>query len=259
MEHILLPSTIEFKESDTPNTGTVVISPCHQGYGTTIGNALRRVLLSSIPGAAVEAIKIDNVQHEFSAVPGVKEDVVEIVLNLKNLAIRSHSEQPIRLTLTKKGAGDVTAADFEKNADVEIMNPELKIATITEKTGSFTMEAIIGTGLGYVTAAEKDSSALDLGTVLTDSFYSPVKDVGYSVENTRVGDITDYEKLTLKIETNGTISPRDAVEQSTKMLMDHFRLLTSMQDAVETPAEEAVTEEPEVVEESEEEVKVDEA
>lgn len=225
MEHILLPSTIEFKETSNANVSEFIITPCHQGYGTTIGNALRRVLLSSIPGAAVEAIKISGVQHEFSAVEGVQEDVIEIILNLKQLAIISHSEQPVKLTLTKKGKGDVTAADFEKNADIEIINKDLKIATLNDASKTFEMEVIIGTGLGYVTAAEKDSTNLDLGTILTDSFYSPVKDVGYKVENTRVGDITDYEKLVLTIETNGTISPRQAVEQATQILMNHMSLV----------------------------------
>lgn len=225
MEHILLPSTIEFRQTDRENVSEFVVTPCHQGYGTTIGNALRRVLLSSIPGAAVEAVKFSGVPHEFSAIDGVQEDVIEIVLNLKQLAIRSHSEQPVKLTLTKKGKGDVTAADFEKNADIEILNPEVKIATLNDASKTFEMEVIIGTGLGYVTAANKESANLDLGTILTDSFYSPVKDVGYKVENTRVGDITDYEKLSLTIETNGTITPRQAVEQATNILMNHMSLI----------------------------------
>lgn len=222
MEHILIPSTIEFQDTDNKNVGKLILSPCHQGYGTTLGNALRRVLLSSIPGAAVEAVKIDGVDHEFSGAPGVLEDVVQIILNLKGLAIKLHSEGPIKLELKKKGLGDVTAADFEKNADVEIMNPDMKIATITDPKITFSMEVIIGKGLGYVPASEKSSKNLDLGTMLVDSFYSAVRDVGYDVENTRVGDITDYEKLTVMIETNGTISPREAVNTTTEILMKHF-------------------------------------
>lgn len=249
MEHILLPSTIEFNDTDTPNVSEVVISPCHQGYGTTIGNALRRTLLSSIPGAAVEAMKIDGVQHEFSAVEAVQEDVIEIMLNLKQLAVKLHSDQPVRLSLSKKGKGDVTAADFEKNADIEIFNPELKIATLNGDK-SFDMEVIIGNGLGYIMASQKDSSSLDLGTILTDSFYSPVKDVGYKVENTRVGDITDYEKITLTIQTNGTISPRAAMEQSTDILINHMNLIlaATKDGASAVPAVEEVATE-EVVEE----------
>lgn len=225
MEHILLPSTIEFAATDDANVTRVVITPCHQGYGTTIGNALRRVLLSSLPGAAVEAVKVDGVQHEFSAVEGVQEDMVEIILNLKQLALLVHSDQPVRLQINKKGKGPVTAADFEKNADVEIINPEMIIANITDDKKQFEMEVIVGNGLGYVTSAQKDSSNLDLGTVLTDSFYSPVKDVGYAIENTRVGDITDYEKLVITITTNGTLSAQEAVARATDILTNHFNLL----------------------------------
>jgi len=225
MDYILLPSTIEFRETGDKNIGELVVTPCHQGYGTTIANSLRRVLLSSIEGCAVEAVKIDGVQHEFSAIEGVLEDVIEVTLNLKQLAVISHSDEPVILTLKKKGVGEVTAADFEKNADIEIINPEMKIATITSDKKEFTLEVIIGKGLGYVPAASKESKHLDLGTIVMDSFYSPIKDVGYSVENTRVGDVTDYEKLVIRIETNGTISPREAVERATKILMDHTSLV----------------------------------
>ncbi len=225
MDYILLPSTIEFRETGDKNIGELIVSPCHQGYGATLGNSLRRVLLSSIEGAAAEAVKISGVQHEFSAIDGVLEDVIEVTMNLKQLAVISHSDEPITLTLTKKGKGDVTAADFTKNSDIEILNPELKIATITDAKKEFSFEVIIGKGLGYVPAGEKESKHLDLGTIVMDSFYSPIKDVGYSVENTRVGDVTDYEKLTLRIETNGTIAPKEAIERSTKILMDHFSLI----------------------------------
>jgi len=239
MDYILLPSTIEFRETGDQNIGELVVSPCHQGYGTTLGNSLRRVLLSSIEGDAVEAVKIDGVQHEFSAIEGVLEDVIELTLNLKQLAVISHSDQPVTLTLTKKGKGDVTAGDFAKNADVEIINPDLKIATITDDKKELSLEVIIGKGLGYIPASEKESKHLDLGTVVIDSFYSPIKDVGYTVENTRVGDVTDYEKLTVRIETNGTVSPKDAVERATKILMDHYSLIleasgTASVDSVES-------------------------
>lgn len=230
MDYISLPSSIEFHGTDNPHIGELVISPCHQGYGTTIGNSLRRVLLSSIEGSAVETMKIEGVQHEFGAVDGVVEDVLQIMLNLKQLAIISHSEEPVRLSLSSKKAGDITASDFEKNADIEIMNPDLKIATLTDAKKGFNLEVIIGRGLGYVPASEKDGKNLDLGTILVDSFYSPIKDIGYNVENTRVGDVTDYEKLTLKIETNGTISAKEAVSRATKILMDHFRLILDASD-----------------------------
>jgi len=225
MEHILLPTNIEFLDTDQNNVGKVVITPCHQGYGTTLGNALRRVLLSSLPGAAIESVRIKGASHEFAHVDGVLEDVLEIILNLKKVAVKSHSDVPVVLTLTKKGVGDVTAADFDKNADVELVNPEQKICTITDDKLKFEMEVTIGKGRGYLPVEEKDSKNLDLGTILIDSLYTPIRDVGYKVDMTRVGDVTDFEKLTLTIETNGTITPKAAVVQSTKILMDHFALI----------------------------------
>jgi DNA-directed RNA polymerase subunit alpha len=225
MEQILLPNTIEFKAGDKPNVGQLIVTPCHQGYGATMGNAFRRVLLSSLPGSAVESVKIAGVQHEFSAVEGVVEDMVQIIMNLKQLAVRSFSEESVTLTLNKKGKGDITASDFEKNADVEIINPELKIATLTTDDKNFEMEITVGNGRGYVPVGEKDTKNYDLGTIAIDSLYTPVRDIGYNVELTRVGDVTNYEKLVVDIETNGTISPKDAVAQATKILMDYFGLV----------------------------------
>jgi len=230
MEEILLPSTIEFSEGDDPNLGKVLVTPCHQGYGTTLGNALRRVLLSSLPGAAVESVRIAGVQHEFSTIEGVQEDMVEIILNLKQIAVKSFTEEAITLSLKKKGKGDVKASDFGKNSDVEIVNPDLKLLTITEANTEIEMDIVIGTGRGYMPVEEKDSKSLDLGTILINSLYTPIRDVGYNVELTRVGDITDYEKLTLNIETNGTIAPKEAVQQATKILMDHFALVLDAAD-----------------------------
>lgn len=228
MEQIHLPTSIEFSLTDNPRIGQLIISPCQQGYGTTIGNALRRVLLSSLPGAAIESVKIDGVQHEFSAIPGVMEDMIEIILNLKQVSVASYSDTPVTLTLKKKGKGPILAGDFEKNSSVEIKNPELHIATISDATGSVNMEVTVGHGRGYVAAAEKNTKNLDLGTIAIDSLYTPIRDVGYEISLTRVGDVTDYEKLKLTIETNGTISPKDAVAQSTKILMDHFALIADI-------------------------------
>jgi DNA-directed RNA polymerase subunit alpha len=254
MEQILLPTQIEFQDTDRENVGKMIMTPCHQGYGTTLGNALRRVLLSSLPGAAVESIKIQGVQHEFSAIEGVHEDVIQIILNVKQVAVRSHSKSPVTLSLTKKGIGDVKAGDFEKNADVEIVNPDLKLASITDENKTFEMEITIGQGRGYVPVGEKETKNLDLGTIAIDSLYTPIRDVGYNVEMTRVGDVTDYEKLVLMIETNGTISPKDAVSQSTKILMDHFNLISEATGGIKEEVVESVVEEPieEVVEEVEE-------
>lgn len=235
MEQTLLPNNVEFNSTDRPNVGQLVINPCRQGYGTTLGNALRRVLLSSLPGAAVESIKINGVQHEFSAIQGVKEDVIEIILNMKQMAVRLHSEGSVTISLSKKGKGVVTAADFAKNSDVDIVNPDLHIATITDDSKSFELEATIGHGRGYIPVAEKETKELSLGTIAIDSLYTPIRDVGYNVEMTRVGDVTDYEKLTITIETNGTITPKEAVTQADKILMDHLALIMDVASAEAKP------------------------
>ena len=235
METFLLPSKVEFHEGTAPNSGTVVVSPCYHGYGTTLGNAFRRFLLSSLSGAAVEFFKIKGVQHEFGAVEGVTEDVVEIMLNLKQLAVKVFSDEPVILNLVKKGPGPVTAGDISPNSAVEVVNKDLVLATLT-KNKTLEMEIVVGTGRGYRPIEEKNKKNYDLGTILVDSVYTPVKDVGYHVEYTRVGDITNYEKLTINIETNGTISPREALRQSNQILMDHFTIIL---DAANSSLEEA--------------------
>lgn len=254
MENLLLPSKVEFMEGATPNSSTVIISPCFHGYGTTLGNSLRRVLLSSLPGAAVEAFKIKGVSHEFSAIDGVKEDVVEVMLNLKQLAVKVYSDEPVVLNLTKKGTGKVTAKDIEANSNVEIINKDLVIAHLTGANKSLDMEIVVGKGRGFAPVESKDRKNYDLGTIVIDSIYTPIRDVGYKVEYTRVGDITNFEKLILNIETNGTVTPTDALNQATKILMDHFMIVA---DAVKNNVhtDEAVSEaevEEEVSEESEE-------
>lgn len=224
MDNFLLPSKIEFQEGETEHKGAVVVSPCYYGYGTTIGNALRRVMLSSLPGAAVEAFKIKGVQHEFTTIEGVKEDVVEIMLNIKQLIVKCHSEEPVILSLSKTGPGKVTAADFEKNSNVEVVNKDLVIANLTNNK-PFELEITVGRGRGFKTSEQKDRGGYDLGTIVIDSIYTPIKDIGYHVEYTRVGDVTNYEKLVLTVETNGTITPRDAVYQATQILLDHFNII----------------------------------
>ncbi len=228
MDHkIHLPTTIDFVKTDRENVEQVVVTPCSQGYGTTLGNALRRVLLSSLPGAAVESVRIEGVQHEFSAIEGVQEDVIEIILNLRQLAVRVHSDVPVVLTLKKKGKGSITAKDFSKNADVDIINDDMLIATVTDDKKEFSMEITVGRGQGYVPVAQKDAKQLDLGTIAIDSLYTPIRDVGYNVEMTRVGDVTNYEKLVLTVETDGTVTPKEAITQATEILMDHFALLVN--------------------------------
>ncbi|PIR03476.1 MAG: DNA-directed RNA polymerase subunit alpha [Candidatus Magasanikbacteria bacterium CG11_big_fil_rev_8_21_14_0_20_43_7] len=223
--HIHLPTTVQYVATDRKNIEQVVVTPCSQGYGTTLGNAFRRVLLSSLPGAAVEAVKIAGVQHEFSAVDGVQEDMIEIILNLKQLAVRVHSAEPVTLTLQKKGKGPITAKDFDKNADVDIANDDMVIATLTDDKKEFNMEIIVAQGQGYVPVAQRNTKHLDLGTIAIDALYTPIRDVGYTVEMTRVGDVTNFEKLILTVETDGTITPKEAIEQATSILMDHLVLL----------------------------------
>jgi DNA-directed RNA polymerase subunit alpha len=225
MEQIFLPTSIDFLEGDRPHVGKIVMTPCRQGYGTTIGNALRRVLLSSLPGAAVETIKIDGVAHEFAAIEGVLEDVIQVILNVKQMSVIVHAEDTVTLSLKKKGVGPVTAGDFAKNSDVEIVNPDLVLMNITDAKATINMEITVGKGRGFVPAAEKNTKDLPLGTIAIDSLYTPIRDVGYDVELTRVGDITDYERLTVTIETNGTIAPKESIAQATQILMDHFSLL----------------------------------
>ncbi len=225
MESILLPSKIRFVKGDRPNEGILTVEPCTQGYGTTIGNALRRALLSSLPGAAVTSVKIKGVDHEFSTIPHVKEDALEIILNLKALRMKLYSEEPVKLTLAAKGEREVTAKDFSKNADVEIVNPDLTIATLTDKAASLEMEITIGPGRGYRTTEERIKEKLELGNIAIDALYSPVLNVSYKVEATRVGEKTDFDKLVLQIETDGTIDPLDACRSAVGILLDHFNLL----------------------------------
>jgi len=252
MENILLPTTVQFSDTDVKHIGQLLITPCHQGYGTTLGNALRRVLLSSLPGSAVEFVKIDGVQHEFSGIEGVQEDMIEVILNLKQMVVISHSKSPVTLTLSKKGKGDITAADFEKNSDVEVVNPDLKIMTVTNDKKTVNMEIVVGNGRGYITVAEKETKNVDLGMIAIDSLYSPIRDVGYKVENTRVGDVTDYEELVLTINTDGSVSAKQAIMQSAKILINHLELVIDAEELqAEAKKEEKAEEVSEVLEEIE--------
>lgn len=222
METIFLPSKMYFTPGTNSHEAVLTIEPLHHGYGTTVGNALRRVLLSSLPGAAVTAMKIKGVQHEFSAANGVKEDVLDIMLNLKKLRMRVHADEPVVLKLVKKGTGDVTAADIEKNADVEIINTDLVIATVTDDKAAFEMEITVSKGRGYLPTEEREEAPTEIGVIAVDALFSPVRSVGLKVENTRVGEITNYDKLLMTIATDGTITPQEAVEQATKILLNHF-------------------------------------
>lgn len=230
----MLPSKISFMRGDRPHEGVLVVEPCAQGYGTTLGNALRRVLLSSLPGAAVTAVKIKGADHEFATMPNIKEDALEIILNLKLLRLRLFSEEPVKLTLSVKGEKQVTAADFHKDALVEIVNPDLPIATITAPSGSFEMDVWVAPGRGYRSTDERGKEKLELGMIAIDALYNPVTNVSYKVEATRVGEKTDFDKLVLRVETDGTIDPLEAVNQSVQVLTDHLQTLKNLSYSEET-------------------------
>ncbi len=223
---------IECIESPTDDSyGKYVIEPLERGYGTTLGNSLRRVLLSSLPGTAVTSIRIAGVQHEFSTIPGVKEDVTEIVLNIKRIIARLHSDEPKTVYIEASGECEVTAGDIKADSEVEILNPELHLATLGSDA-SLSIELTIDHGRGYVPADKNKGSQQVIGTIPVDSIYTPVLKVNYAVENTRVGNQTDFDKLTLEVWTDKTISPRDAVSLGAKILVDHFTLFTDLSDSI---------------------------
>lgn len=258
MEPILLPSKIQFKKGENANEAVLEIEPYYQGYGVTIGNALRRVLLSSLPGAAITSVKFEGANHEFSAISGVLEDVLEIILNLKQICLRSHSDEPVRLKLSVSGEKEITAGDFEKNPQIEIVNSNQHIATLTDPKVEFNMEVIIERGRGYLITEERDKSNLETGMIAIDAVFTPVKNVGIEVENVRVGQITNFDKLILTVETNGAIAPEDAVKDAAKILIDHLGLLAAATKEEKKPrkskkakedAEEPLTDAEEVLDE----------
>ena len=223
---------IECIETPTDSSyGKYIIEPLERGYGTTLGNSLRRVLLSSLPGTAVTSIRINGVQHEFSTIPGVKEDVTEIVLNVKSIIARLHSEGAKTVYIEAVGEGVVTAGDIKTDAEVEGLNPEQPIATL-EPDGALSMELTFDHGRGYVSADKNKNPQTAIGTIPVDSIYTPILKVNYSVENTRVGNQTDYDKLTIEVWTDNTITARDAVSLGAKILCDHFTLFTDLSDTV---------------------------
>ncbi len=212
--------------------GKYVIEPLERGYGRTLGNALRRVMLSSLPGTAATSIKIAGVQHEFSTVPGMKEDVTEIVLNVKELLVKLHSDAPKTVFIEAAGPCEVTAGDIKGDGEVEILNPDLHIATL-DVGGTLSMEITLSHGRGYVSADQnKALRGGVIGVIPIDSMYTPVYKVNYTVENTRVGNMTDFDKLTLEVWTDNTISARDAVSLGAKILCDHFALFTDLSDTL---------------------------
>lgn len=217
--------------SEDSKYGKFVVEPLERGNGTTLGNSLRRILLSSLPGAAVTQVKIDTVLHEFSTIPGVAEDVIEIILNIKNLALKMHGDNSKIIKIDAQGEGIVTAADIIADPDIEIINPDLYIATLGEG-GRLYMEMTVEKGRGYITAERNKQPNQPIGVIPIDSIFTPVTKVNYSIENTRVGNRTDYDKLTLDIWTNGAINPDEAASLGAKILSEHLNLFITLTDHV---------------------------
>lgn len=225
--------SIECVEINETNTyGKFIVEPLERGYGTTLGNSLRRIMLSSLPGTAVKWVKIDNVLHEFSTVNGVKEDVIDIILNLKNLSAKIHSDDDTKiLRIEATEAGVITAGDIIADADVEILDTDLHIATL-EENSSLNMEIALSKGRGYVPAENNKEAGLPIGIIPVDSIYTPVKKVNYTVEKTRVGQVADYDRLVLEIWTDGTIKPDEAASLSGKIMSEHLNLFINMTDSI---------------------------
>ncbi len=227
---LIKPNKLEFASGDDPKrVATAVAEPLERGFGQTLGNALRRTLLSSLQGAAVTSVHIDGVLHEFSSIPGVREDVTDIVLNIKDIAIKMQGDGPKRMVLKKHGPGQVTAGDIGVTGDVVILNPSLVICTLDEGA-EIRMEFTVNTGKGYVPADRNRSEDAPIGLIPIDSLYSPVRKVSYRVENTRAGQVLDYDKLTMTVETNGGISPEDAIAYSARILQDQLNVFVNFEE-----------------------------
>ena len=259
MESIPLPKKISIEyDSKSKNKATLVIEPLYPGYGPTIGNTLRRVLLSSLPGAAIYAFKIKGITHEFTSIDYVKEDIVDISLNLKLVNITSHSDEPVQLTLKVDGEKAITAGDIEKNSDIEIANPDQHIMTLTDKAASLEMTLWVKTGRGYLAVESREKEDLEVNAIAIDSIFTPIRQVGYEVDNVRIGGRTDYDKVIMEIESNGTITVEDAVKQASVILSDHFKLLSDFDQIEDDDADkEEISEEEDKTDETTEDKKDD--
>ena len=236
-QELIKPAKLDINKSDSPNSGKVIAEPLERGFGLTLGNALRRILLSSLQGAAVTGVQIDGVLHEFSSIEGVREDVTDIILNVKALAVRMHAEGPKKMRLQAVGPCEVTAAQIEAGADIEIMNPDLVICTL-DKGAKLNMEMTVNTGKGYRPASMNRPEEAPVGLIPVDSVFSPVRKVTYEVEDTRVGQITDYDKLALIVETNGVITPEDAVAYAARILQDQLQIFVNFDEPEEARGKE---------------------
>ena len=232
MIEIEKPTIVSECSEDDPCYGKFIVEPLERGYGNTLGNSLRRILLNSLPGAAVTSVRIDGILHEFSTIPGVKEDVTEIILNLKKLAIALHGEDKKRAMINAVGPKEVTAADIIADSSLEIYNTDLHIATL-EEGASLVMEINISTGRGYVPADQNKDENTPIAVIPVDSIYTPVRKVNWTVENTRVGQITDYERLVLEVWTDGSISPKEGVSIGAKIMEEHLKLFINLTDNIE--------------------------
>lgn len=236
MESIALPLKTQYQPGKDAHSGRLVVEPLYPGYGTTVGNSLRRVLLSSLPGAAVTAVRIHNAPHEFTTLPKVQEDILQLILNLKRLRCKVYSDEPVQLHLKTKGEKVVLASEIDKNSQVEIVTPDLPIATLTSRDAELEMDLWVSQGRGFVTTESREKERMEIGVIAVDALFSPVRHVAFEVEGARVGQMTNYDKLILDVETDGTITPAEACQAATQILIDHFTLLTSMLPAAEATA-----------------------
>lgn len=251
MESVPLPKTISISEAKA-NRAVFTIEPLFPGYGMTVGNALRRVLLSSLPGAAITSVKFEGASHEFSTLPYVKEDVVDIILNLKLVRLRLFGDEDVKVMLKASGSKTVTAGDIVSTSDVEVVNPKQVIATLTDDAAKFELELTVGRGRGYVPVENREKEKLDIGTIAIDAIYTPMKNVNFTTEHVRVEQITNYDKLIIDITTDGSITPVDAMQQAAGIMVDHFKYVAEAVTAsdageatvaAETVETETVTEE----------------
>lgn len=241
---LIKPTKLQIEGGTDPRrAATIVADPLERGFGLTLGNAIRRVLLSSLQGAAITSIQVEGVLHEFSSIPGVREDVTDIVLNLKSLGLRMHGEGSKRMSLTASGPGVVTAAQIEAGSDIDIMDPELIICTLDEGA-KLNMEMTVESGKGYVPANQNRPEDAPIGMIPIDALYSPIRKVSYKVDNTRVGQITDYDKLSLSIETDGSVTPEDSLALAARILQDQMQLFVNFEEPQVAVAEERPSELP---------------
>ena len=241
-QELIKPTKLEIQVGDDPKRfATVIAEPLERGYGQTLGNSLRRILLSSLQGAAVTALQIDGVLHEFSSIPGVREDVTDIVLNVKDIAIKMGAEGPKRLVLKKHGPGVVTAGDIQTTGDVQVLNPNVVICTLDDGA-DIRIEFTVNSGKGYVPADKNRSEDAPIGLIPVDSLYSPVKKVSYRVENTRAGQVLDYDKLTMNIETDGALTPEDAVAYAARILQDQLNVFVNFEEPKKEEAQSNIPE-----------------